>query len=121
MSISCRTFETFEQKMNDFIIHIPNSKYIIEFTKCCGYSEIILVYKQSYLEDMHKILKFHFGSKFELYVGCCNDRIIIPNDPNITVSDFIRTNADFFIPIYPLPEPVVYRIYYDDGHIHTHI
>ena len=26
----------------------------------------------------------------------------------------------FFVPIYPLPAKVVYRVYFDDGHIHTH-
>ena len=58
---------------------------------------------------------------------CCTDKdnlISVPFSSLTSVKDFIFNNTAKeprnLAPIYPLPLPVVYRIYLDDGHCHDH-
>ena len=59
--------------------------------------------------------------------SCCinKDKLIsVPFSSLTSVKDFIFNNTAKeprnLAPIYPLPVPVVYRIYLDDGHCHDH-
>ena len=59
--------------------------------------------------------------------SCCinKDKLIsVPFSSLTSVKDFIFNNTAKeprnLAPIYPLPLPVVYRIYLDDGHCHDH-
>ena len=117
--------------MSDFTNSISNTKYIIEVTKFCGYSEFIFVFKNSSLLDLYK----HVSHQF-----CCNDikglyirneqtksKQRIPITEQTTMRQFImqiiNSNdeiKDMMKPVYPLPSPVVYRIYFDDGHCSCH-
>ena len=58
---------------------------------------------------------------------CCIDKdnlISVPFSSLTSVKDFIFNNTAKeprnLAPVYPLPVPVVYRIYLDDGHCHDH-
>jgi hypothetical protein len=101
-------------------------QYLFEITKCCEYSEFVPTYKTATLADLYKTVLnqiCHTGeTPVELYTRQNNivERLVIPNDPAILLRDFINMNHLFFVPIYPLPVTVVYRVYFDDGHIHTH-
>lgn len=35
-------------KLNSYIKNISTSKYLIELTKCCNYSEFLTVYKKNH-------------------------------------------------------------------------
>ena len=117
--------------MTDFTNSISNTKYIIEVTKLCGYSEFLFIFKNYTLLDLYK----HVSQQF-----CCNDikglyirneqtktKQRIPLTDQMTMRQFvmqiINSNEeikDMLKPIYPLPSPVVYRIYFDDGHCCCH-
>lgn len=114
----------YNEKIQYYFQTITKSKYLFEITKCCNYSEIVSVYKeQSSLRELYQTVlgQFHHNSLLELSViKNDTDKLIIPNDENILLREFINTNSSFFIPIYPLPASVVYRIIFDDGHVHSH-
>jgi hypothetical protein len=125
----------FESHLYNFTSHISYSRYIIQLTKCCGYTEFIILYKEMSLQDVYKTVRFHYGipsedrqekkgtvpTTIQLYVvepGGCDVRLNLPNDPNTTLYQFISSHSSFFVPVYPLPTPVVYTIFCDDGHDH---
>lgn len=88
-------------------------------TKCCGYGEFMLVYKDYTLADLYKQACLQFSvSSIQLFLDGpwerTRERIAIPNTDVITVRQFILENPA--VPIYPVDIPVVYRIWYDSGH-----
>jgi hypothetical protein len=111
------TVSSYQEKINHFISSIPNSRYIIEISKFCGYSEFILIYKDQTLIELYKIVSLHF---------VCNDikglyltnncQYKIPMSEHITLRDYIISNGNIIRPTYSLPEPVVYKFFLDDGH-----
>ena len=119
--------DQYNSKLNTYISSMTQRQYLFEITKCCEYSEFVPTYKTNTLADLYKIVLNQFchtgESPCELYIRQNNivDRLVIPNDPAIGLRDFINTNPLFFEPIYPLPDTtVVYRVYFDDGHMHMH-
>ena len=50
----------FDAKMHHFLRSIPNSRYIIEVSKFCGYSEFVLVFKNQTLLDLYKTVSLQF-------------------------------------------------------------
>jgi len=107
----------YNNKMKHFISSISNSRFIIEVSKFCGYSEFLLVYKNQSLLDLYKMVSLQFE---------CNDikglyltnsiAYRIPVTENITIRNFIIRSKDIIKPCYNMPTPVVYKIYFDDGH-----
>ena len=118
--------DQYNNKLNTYIKSMTSRQYLFEITKCCDYSEFVPTYKNASLADLYKTVlnQFcHTGEiQVELFVRQNNivDRLVIPNDPAIGLREFINMNQPFFTPIYPLPATVVYRIYFDDGHVHVH-
>ena len=109
-----------QQKLFNSII---NNQLIFQVTKCCDYSEWVTVFKKQTTYDLYKNVSLQFSglNPLSLY-GIhkdTNEKIIIPHD-DTNIKDFIIRHCDSFIPIYPIPYNVVYRIYYDDGTFHTH-
>ena len=118
--------------MNTYINSIiPNTSYIIQVSKICGYSEFLFIFKCSTLIDLYKYVSIQFS---------CNDikRLFIKNEKTnttrtipitdkITMQQFVvlinKGNDEIkgmLTPVYPLPHPVVYRVYLDDGHCCCH-
>ena len=112
--------EIYEKHINEMFTRITNNQYIIEMTKCCGYSCFMLFHKNFTLADMYNHVLFEMPSNtIELYVQKeTGERLIIPRDSTIILRTFILENAEWFKPIYPMPVKVVYRVYFDDGHTH---
>jgi len=114
----------YQDKLSQFIRQIGNTQFIIELQKCCGYSEFILVYKEQSLADLYKIITCHTTCSFSnirgLFILSSGERIEIPHSNNITINTFIRENVNNhrLVPVYPLPDKVVYKIIFDDGHRH---
>jgi len=112
----------YNEHKNKFINSTVNFQFIFQVTKCCEYSEWVSVYKKQTTSDLYKNIGFQFAglSPLTLYGKNKDDKkIILPNDDTI-ISDFLLQYPTFFIPIYPIPYQVIYRIYYDDGHNHEH-
>ena len=120
------SMDQYNSKLNTYITSMTQRQYLFEITKCCDYSEFVPTYKTDNLADLYKTVlnQFcHTGEiQVELFARQNNivERLVIPNDPAILLRDFINMNQLFFVPIYPLPAKVVYRVYFDDGHVHTH-
>ena len=118
--------DQYNSKLNTYITSMTQRQYLFEITKCCEYSEFVPTYKTATLADLYKTVLNQFchtgESPCELFTRQNNivDRFVIPNDPAILLREFINANPLFFVPIYHLPAKVVYRVYFDDGHIHTH-
>jgi hypothetical protein len=112
---------TYEEKMNDYLSSIRNLMYTFEITKCCGYSTFVTIYKDESLADLYKKVAYHFSSEVvELYFLLPNNvhyRVPLSNVPVVKfVRDNIICSPVLLVPIYPLPCPIVYRLYLNDGH-----
>ena len=118
---------SFLNQMTNYSNNISNTKYIIEVSKLCGYSEFLFVFKEYTLLDLYKNVSYQFvcGDIKNLFL--INEetkiKIRIPLTELITVREYItdiQNSKNMEIknmlkPVYPLPNPVVYRIYLDDG------
>lgn len=85
-----------------------------EINKCCGYSQFIPTYRDGTLKDLYQSFFFHFGFNFPNLVMRRDDNVLIVQNEDILLKDFMRMNPEFFEPVYPLPAKVVYRIYFSD-------
>jgi hypothetical protein len=52
--------EDYSSKFASMIMHIPNTMYIFEVTKKCGYSEFVLAYKDFSIAEFIKIVSIQF-------------------------------------------------------------
>jgi len=104
------------EKKNDFLRLNSEYKYIFEVTKCCGYGEWVTVYKDQSTSHLYDNVQYQFPSSrsSDLYIVNNNgEKLIIPCDGLTSIRTFILNNNSFFIPIYPIPSSVIYKIYYD--------
>jgi hypothetical protein len=112
----------YQENLNKYYTSIVNLKYIFEVEKCCGYSEFVSVYKTNTMANLYIETRNQFDNQTitELYVfnSETNQGLYLPNDESILVRDFISQNSSFFKPTYPLPASVIYKIKFDDGHVH---
>ena len=111
----------YHDKLNQYIHSIQNIMYTFEITKCCEYSTFITMYKNETIVDLYTRIINHFeGIEIkELYFYDSNGEKIHIFPSKITISEFVRTNIvcnpQKLIPIYKLPNPLVYRLYFNDG------
>ena len=115
--------DKYDQHLGNLIKQLPNSKYTFEVTKCCNYSTFVLVNKRATLLELYKEVSIWFECKTikELYIVSSetNEKHTIPMTDVVQLKDYIR--EQHMIPIYPVPNNVVYRIYLEDGHSHEHV
>jgi hypothetical protein len=125
----------YQDKYDEFLRNVFNLNFVFEVTKCCGYSTFITAYKNQTIMDLYSNIVNHFGNiqiRELFFISPQNERIQIPIS-NQKLSDFIRShivcNPPRLVPVYNLPKPVIYKIYFDDGHcteehcslVHYHI
>jgi hypothetical protein len=115
--------EKYNELIAEHLKRIPGQMFSFEITKCCGYSTLVFLYKEDKLMDLFCEVAKHFGcaNLLGLYILKPNgERIKLPFNSNTTLKEFINDNTQNnnrnLVPIYDLPLPVVYRIYFDDGH-----
>jgi hypothetical protein len=116
---------TYEEKMKDYINSINNLMFTFEITKCCNYSTFINIYKDESLADLYKKVSLHFGCEVvELFFKSAQSEHIRVPLSNISLFKFVKDNITCkpirLIPIYPLPNPVVYRLFINDGYNCNH-
>lgn len=108
------TDEIFDEKIDTFIRHISDFKFIIEITKLCGYSEFTIVFKDSTLIDLYASVAMQMRCRnFDIYLPDSNEKV--PTSPLIKLRDFIRDKK--LKPIYSINRPCVYKLILDDKHI----
>ena len=115
----------YQEKINDYLYNMRNIMYTFEVTKCCGYSVFIPLYKNETLIDLYSRISSHFDNDIitELFFYSPNgERIKIPISKTV-ICDFIKKyticNPLKLEPIYPIGLPVVYRLFFDDGHCNS--
>jgi hypothetical protein len=115
----------FINRFTEYTNELSNKMYCFEVTKCCGYSALVYVYKTSNVIDLYNNIYHHFRCNqiVELYLlNKDNTKISINDYLDKSMTEFIQVMTDtsnrILEPIYPLPLPVVYKLYLDDGHTH---
>jgi hypothetical protein len=110
----------YEKKMKQFVVSIPNSRFIIEVSKFCGYSEFVLIFKNQSLLDLYKVISLQFECNDVKGIYLTNNTAYkVPITENIKICDFFSKSTEFLKPVYHLPYPVVYKLFLDDGHCCT--
>ena len=133
--------EEYTEKLNKYNKYVENNMYILDVEKLCGYSEFVLVYKNSTITDVCNSIFRHFECSHmenkKLFITKSNHNFrsepslissnnttpmdtsvdsIFLSDSNELFRNFINNNSEYFRPLYDLPCKVVYKIYLDDGH-----
>jgi len=120
----------FKNKLDQHTKNLPNQNYIIEITKCCEYGEFVIIDKNATLLELYDKVSKQFECRDIKSLYITQQLPAVPNVPNVKIclpmtsliklKEFIATNHELMRPIYGMPSPVVYKIYLDDGHMHTH-
>lgn len=109
--------DLFDEKIQSFLYHIHDHHYLIEMTKFCGYSEMIMISKNATLLDLYKIVSQQFMCNT---IQCIyNENVVVPLSDHISIREFIICHN--MIPIYSSSKPIVYRFFINDGHNHSHV
>jgi hypothetical protein len=113
---------TFHEKKERYLNIMYEYQFIFEIKKCCDYTEWITVYKSMTINDLYNNLYIQFHShnknKLFLYIINENGEKKLLQKSNEVLREYIRNNQDYFKPIYPLPDWIVYPLYLDDGSCH---
>ena len=112
---------SYDDQITSLMRQLQNQNYTFEITKCCNYSTFVLVNRTGTLLDLFKAVSLHFDCPDikSLYVVNIQtkEKRRIPLTDTVRISKYILDQPrEFFIPIYPVPMQVVYRVYLDDGH-----
>lgn len=112
----------YDEKIIEYINNLPDTKYLLEITKFCGYSHLMPVSKEDSLLDLYidiskqmwcdNILGLFALIKKNKYDGTLSIKKM-PLSSNITVKDFVGKNKSR--PIFSIQKPCVYRVFIDDG------
>ena len=111
---------TFESLMNNWTYHKGN-KYYFSINKCCGYSFIIPIYKTFKLSDLYRHIA-HEMSLNDVNFTLHFEHEDMKNHVNIgtvggaTLSTWVNEHKDKLEIITKVPDPVVHKLWIDDGH-----
>lgn len=112
----------YDAKLKTYISHISDKKFIIQITKLCGYSELMIIFKNFTLIDLYRHVSTEMecpgmeGLFFQKENHDDDGKLFekIPLSSNMTIRDFI--NKHNLRPIYSIDKPCVYEIILKDGH-----
>ena len=111
----------YQEKVNEFLRRIPDCMYVFEITKTCGYGEFVMLYKNASLMDLYKSASICYGILYKIdklyFINeKTQEKVIIPNANNLSIKQLVASTQimSTILPIYEIPAPVVYRIYFDD-------
>jgi len=82
---------------------------------------MMMFYKKNTLTEVYRTVELDYQNpNVKLYIfDQENNRILVPNVDNVTLDAFYMQHKSCFVPIYPMPARVVYKMYYDDCTNHT--
>jgi len=118
--------DQYQDKLSQYIQCMQNFMYTFEITKCCGYSTFITIYKDETILDLYAKIVLHFGGMpiKELFFVSeeGHKHHILPSYKR--VYEFVKENVVCtprrLLPHYQVPNPIVYKLYVDDGSEHDH-
>jgi len=112
----------YDEKIIEYINNLSDTKFILEITKFCGYSHLMVVCKEDSILDLYidiskqmwcnNILGLFALVKKDNVNGSLNIKKM-PLSANITIKEFVLKNK--LRPIYSIKKPCVYRVFIDDG------
>lgn len=112
----------YDERIYDYIKNMADTKYILEITKFCGYSHLMVVYKEDSLLDLYidiskqmwcdNILGLFALINTDTQSNSLNIKKI-PLTANTSLRQFIANNN--LKPIYSIDKPTVYRVFIDIG------
>ena len=112
----------YDEKIIEYINNLSDTKFILEITKFCGYSHLMVVCKEDSILDLYidiskqmwcnNILGLFALVKKDNVNGSLNIKKM-PLSANITIKEFVMKNK--LRPIYSIKKPCVYRVFIDDG------
>ena len=112
----------YDDKIIEYINNLSDTKFILEITKFCGYSHLMVVYKEDSLLDLYIDISKQMWCNnilglFALIKKVKDDNSLdikkIPLSANVSIRQFIVKNK--LRPIYSIQRPCVYRVFIDDG------
>ena len=106
--------EEYEDYLDRFI---KRNKVHILCCKECGYEMLIIISKAGTLCDLYRIVEMELDNKdFELYVNYADNFKNKIENNNTLIKDFLieLRNLHNNEPVYPLPKPVVYKLWLKD-------
>ena len=111
----------YDEKIVEYIHNLSDSKLILEITKFCGYSHLMVVSKEDSLLDLYIDISKQMWCNnilglFAMIKKNDNGSLSIKKMPlstNITLNEFILKNKSR--PIYSVQKPCVYRVFIDVG------
>jgi len=106
----------FKEGFKKYIDSVRSNCYMFDVNKCCGYSEIVPIFKYATCADLYRNIMHQFDIKPEikmsLYARDANNNTMMIQNDNTPIRNIIVENSNFFKPIYPLPTSVVYKLVY---------
>ena len=112
---------SFQENKDRYFNCLSHNHFIIELTKCCNYTEWITILKNYTISDLYRTVKNVLcNQNIRLFVRDQYNNVLHLFESDLTIKQLISSNSTFFIPVYPLPYQVIYKIYIDDGHNHIH-
>jgi len=116
---------TYNDYLDKYIIRIKENSGIYQFIieKCCGYSFLIHIHKDLTLNDLYKMIGLEMENngfnKLYKAINYNNDNLVPRTTQSIKsyicASVLVASPLNRLKPIYSLPDPIVYRLYLDDG------
>ena len=114
----------FKQGFKKYVDSVRRNCYMFEVSKCCGYSEIVPLFKNATCSDLHRNIVCQFGIKAEEKIRIratatdMSGNVLVINNLYIQNDDkpirnLILENNNIFKPVYDLPTRVVYKIRYE--------
>ena len=102
--------QDYSTKFATMIMQIPETMYIFEVTKPCGYGEFVLIYKDMLVSEMIKVVATQFQDPSIQTLVFANNHVVSIQDEPITVRQLIQPMQ--LTTAYPGMEKfVVYRVF----------
>ena len=107
------SMKSLKSHYENYLSTLSSNKYGIVMTKLCGYEFFIVLHRSFTLNELYKYIEDETKNKtFQLMFE--DKELVMRSDEKFT--HYINNKK--LKPIYDLPDPVIYRIYLDDGHKH---
>ncbi len=102
--------QDYSSKFATMIMQIPDTMYIFEVTKPCGYGEFVLIYKDMLVSEMIKVVSTQFQDPSIQSLFFTNKHLVSIQDDPITVRQLIQPMQ--LTTLYPGMEKfVVYQVF----------
>ena len=117
--------EKYDKLLEQYTRYSKDRIYTFELTKCCGYMELLYIHRIDSCLGLYKLVSLQMATndiKRLFLKRQDGTEVDIPLSDHMPLNTFINEEITQhgLRSIYGLDVPVVYRLYYDDGHCYPH-